>query len=84
MIELKNPDFKQYRHPEFLQTLHLKKWEQKLLNLFLIRERFQLTNDKMNEIKLLDQQKFYEIRVVSKININSKMKAQFDQFLINI
>jgi len=74
MIELKNPDFKQYRHPEFLQTLHLKKWEQKLLNLFLIRERFQLTNDKMNEIKL-DQQKFHGIRIVSKIIIDSKMKA---------
>lgn len=74
MIELKNPDFKQYRHPEFLQTLHLNKLEQKLLNLFLIRERFHLKNDKMNEIKL-DQQKFHEIRVVSKIIIDSKMKV---------
>jgi len=74
LIELKNPDFKQYRHPEFLQTLHLNKFEQKLLNLFLIRERFNPANDNLNEIKL-NQQKLDEIRVVSRINFDSKMKA---------
>jgi len=74
MIELKNPDFNNYRHPEFLQTLHLNKFEQKLINLFLIRERFKLVNDNLNESKS-DQQKFHDIRVVSKIKIDPKLKA---------